>query len=156
MTKFSNFSFKPRLNWTVLQTLLISTVLTTFLTSIIFSNTKVYADENIRKGELMRYARIVIKMEKPRQEAYDEIKKIYRNREIPNIVCNNPTSFGELPGRAREIASNYCKRSREIVEGHGLSIERFNKITEAAKKDGKIKSLIYDALIREQGGRKNR
>lgn len=102
------------------------------------------------------YAGIVIDMEIPRQQAYDKIKKIYQNRNIPNIVCNNPKSFGELPGKAKKIADDYCQRSRDIVKNHGLSIERFNKITEAAKKDKKIERQIYDALLKKQRGRKSR
>ena len=150
MTTFSNFSFRKRLNWILLQSLLISTVITTLSVSIIFSNTKAYANLNIREGDLKRYADSVTKIEKNRQRAYDRIKKIYHNRDIPNIVCNDPKSFGALPRRAQRIAEGYCRRSRAIVESHGLSIEQFNEITEAAKKDRKIKQQIYNELIRQQ------
>ena len=155
MTKPLNFSFRLNLNRIIIKTLLISTIFTTFSGSIIFPSTKVYANANIGPSDVKKYAAIVIKMEKPRQQAYDKIKKILGEREkIPNIVCNDPKSFGELPGDAKQIANEYCKRSRKIVESNGLSIERFNKITEAAKRDNKVHQRIYDALIKEQGGRK--
>ena len=157
MIKLFNFSFAAHPNWFVVQILLISTIFTTFSGSIILSNTKAYANGNIGEGEVKKYAQIVIKMEKPRQQAYDKIKNIFgNNNKIPNIVCNDRNSFGGLPRDAKNIAENYCKRSRKIVESHGLTIERFNKITEAAKNDNKIQRQIYNALIKEQGGRKNR
>lgn len=157
MTKLFYSSFRPRPNWIILQTLLISTIFTTFSGSIIFSNVKAHANENIGESEVKKYAQIVIKMETPRQQAYDKIKNIFGNSgKIPKIVCNDPKSFGELPVRAKKIANNYCKESRTIVESHGLSIGRFNEITEAAQKDPKIQDKIYKELIREQGGRRNR
>ena len=155
MSRLSNCSFRRRLNSIVLQGLLISTIFTTLSASLILFNSEAYANGKITKEEVKMYAGIVIDMEIPRQQAYDKIKKIYQNRDIPNIVCNNPKSFGKLPGKAKKIANDYCKRSREIVKSHGLSIERFNKITEAAKKDKNIEQQIYEALLKKQRGRKS-
>ena len=156
MTIFSNFYFRKQLNCTLFLSLLISTVITALSASMIFSNTKAYASVDIREGDLKRYAESVTKIEKYRQQAYDRIKKIYQNRDIPNIVCNDTTNFSALPGRAKKIADGYCRRSKAIVESNGLSIEKFNQITEAAKKDQKIKRQIYDELIRQQRGAKSR
>lgn len=153
MTKPFYSPFRGLSNWIVLHTLLISTIFTTFSGSMIFSNPKAYANGNIGESEVKKYAQIVMKMEIPRQQAYDKIKNIFGNNDkIPNIVCNDPKSLGGLPGDAQKIADNYCKRSRKIVESYGLSIERFNKITEAAKNDPGIQERIYKELIREQGG----
>lgn len=157
MTKLFNFSGRPHSTWIVLQTLLISMVITTISASIIFSNTKAYANGSIRKEEVKKYAQTAIEIEKNRQQTYDKIKNIFGNGDnIPKILCNDPKSFSDLPGNAKKIADNFCKRSEEIVEKNGLSVKRFNQITEASNKDKRIEKQIYDAVIKQQSGSKSR
>jgi hypothetical protein len=117
--------------------------------NLIFSSVASAQQQQIESSEIRSYALAVLGMEPARQEAYDEIKRII-NREPPAIVCNKPDSFKALPGNARNIALNYCKRSKEIVESNGLTIARFNEITQQLQRDDNLKRRISNELLRLQ------
>lgn len=85
--------------------------------------------QNVSDDEVQNYARAILDMEPIRQSAYNDIKKIVTPEAPPNIVCSTNSTFGGLPGNARQIAVSYCNQSRQIVQNSGLSIERFNQIT---------------------------
>lgn len=103
----------------------------------------------VSNPEVTNYARAVLAMEPVRQTAFNEIKKII-NGDIPPIVCHKPSSLNALPGNARKIAANYCKRSKEIVESNGLQINRFNAITVNLQNDSNLKRRIHNELLRIQ------
>jgi len=112
---------------------------------------KAYAQNlTVNNNEVVSYAQAVLAMEPSRQQAFDEIKKLIGNGEIPQIVCNDPKSISSLPRKARDIAVNYCTRSQKIVEENGLTIERFNKITLEIQNDNNLKRQVYNTLIRLQ------
>ncbi|MGH1393697.1 MAG: DUF4168 domain-containing protein [Trichormus sp.] len=105
---------------------------------------------SVNQNEITNYAQALLAMEPARQQAFGEIKKIVGNGSVPKIVCNEPSSMSNLPDRARNIAVNYCKRSQEIVENHGLSIDRFNRITMEIPNNNRLKQQIYETLVRLQ------
>lgn len=134
------------------QSLLLATLSTA---GVIFSNVglspKAYAQTPaVNNQEVTNYAQAVLAMERPRQQAFDEIKKIIGGGEIPKIVCNDANSMNSLPGKAKDIAVNYCNRSQKIVEDNGLSIDRFNKITIEIQSNNTLKRQIYNTLLRLQ------
>ena len=104
----------------------------------------------VSDNELTKYARAVLVMEPVRQTAFNEIKKMIRSGDIPPIVCHKPKSLNALPNNARKIAVNYCKRSKEIVESNGLTINRFNAITVNLQNDSNLKRRIHNELLRIQ------
>ncbi|WP_071191482.1 DUF4168 domain-containing protein [Trichormus sp. NMC-1] len=104
----------------------------------------------VNNTEVTNYAQSVLKMEPDRQQAFDEIKKLIGEKEIPKIVCNDSRSMNSLPSKARDIAVNYCNRSQKIVENHGLSIERFNAITLEIQNSSDLKRQVYNTLLRLQ------
>lgn len=104
----------------------------------------------VNTGEVLNYAKAVLSMESGRQQAFDEIKKIVGSGDVPKIVCNEPNSFNSLPSKAKDIAVNYCNRSQRIVEDNGLSIQRFNKITQEIQTNEALKQQVYNELIRLQ------
>jgi Domain of unknown function (DUF4168) len=110
--------------------------------------TAAYAQE-VSQQDAINYARAVLAMEPLRQAAYDDIKRIVGSGQVPNIICNQPSSFGSLPGNARQIAVNYCNRSRDIVR-ENLPIDRFNQITERLQSDADLKRRIQNAMIELQ------
>lgn len=112
------------------------------------SSSAAYA-QAVSNTEVTNYARAVLAMEPVRQTAFNEIKKIIRG-DIPPIVCHQPRSLNALPGNARKIAVNYCKRSKEIVESNGLRINRFNAITVNLQNDPNLKRRIHNELLRIQ------
>lgn len=135
------------------QTLIQSLVLTSFtafclLGGTVIPDTKANAQNpTVNATELTNYAKAILAMEPDRQQAFDEIKKIVGNSEVPKIVCNDSNSFNGLPGKAKDIAVNYCNRSQKIVEENDLTIERFNKITSEVQGNEGLQKMIYDQLL---------
>ncbi|WP_016952828.1 DUF4168 domain-containing protein [Anabaena sp. PCC 7108] len=133
-----------------------SSVFATLTTaSVIFStlgiNSKAAAQSlTVNNTEVTNYAQSVLAMEPDRQQAFEEIKKMIGEKEIPKIVCNDVNSMSSLPRKAMDIAVNYCNRSQKIVENHGLTIERFNKITVEIQNSSDLKRQVYNTLLRLQ------
>ncbi|MDY7011990.1 MAG: DUF4168 domain-containing protein [Cyanobacteriota bacterium] len=100
--------------------------------------------------EVVNFARAVLAMEPLRQAAYDDIKRIIGSARVPNINCSQPSSFSSLPGNARQIAVNYCNKSREFVRSNGLTIDRFNEIANQAQSNPELKRRIQNAMIELQ------
>ncbi|MBD2692175.1 DUF4168 domain-containing protein [Anabaena catenula] len=115
-----------------------------------FSSKAAAQSITVNNTEVTNYAQSVLKMEPDRQQAFDEIKKLIGEKEIPKIVCNDSSSMNSLPSKARDIAVNYCNRSQKIVENHGLSIERFNAITLELQNNSDLKRQVYNTLLRLQ------
>ncbi len=110
-------------------------------------NSSAYA-QNFTQADVNNVAQAILDMESLRQQAYEDIKQIIGSGgNIPNITCNQRSSFRSLPSDAREIAVNYCNSSRAIIESSGLSITQFNQITTAAQSNPELKKQIQDAMI---------
>jgi len=142
-----------RLQRILSQPLILATIATASLISGTFSfNSQVVAQTlKVDDTELINYAKAVLKIEPVRQQAFEEIKKILVNQEIPQVICNNSASINALPGETRNIAVNYCKNSQQIVEKF-ISVERFNKITSDSQNDDNLKGQIYKILLHLQTG----
>ncbi len=131
------------------QSLIVSSLTAvTIFASTFISGTKAYAQTPPISGqEIVNYAKSVLAMEKPRQEAFGQIKQMIGNSDVPKIVCNDPNSFNALPGRAKNVAIDYCNRSQKIVEENGLSIDRFNEMTVQVQSDEALKQRIYNVIV---------
>lgn len=106
--------------------------------------------KNITSKEINNYAQAVLGMESPRQRAFEEIKKIVGNKDVPRIMCTDSKSFNPLPKKAQDIAVNYCKTSKKIVEDAGLTVEKFNSITLDLQNNNDLKAQVYKELLRLQ------
>ncbi|MEH2240909.1 DUF4168 domain-containing protein [Nostoc sp.] len=105
----------------------------------------------VNNTEINSYAQAVLAMEPARQNAFEEIKKLIGNGEIPKIVCNDTNSISGLPKKAQDIAFNYCTRAQKIVADNGLSYDQFNKITiELQNNNIMLKQQVYNTLLRLQ------
>lgn len=100
--------------------------------------------------EINNYAKAVLAMEPARQNAFEEIKKLIGNGEIPQIVCNDSNSINGLPKKAQDIAVNYCNYAQKVVEEKGLRFEQFNKITIELQNNDILKRQVYNTLLRLQ------
>ncbi len=103
----------------------------------------------ISDEEVKNYAQAGLEIEQVRQKAHDEIKNII-GTEPPAIDCHNPASLNELTGNARNIATDYCKHSEEIVKSKNLTIARFNAITVNQQSDPSLKKRIDNEVMRLQ------
>jgi Domain of unknown function (DUF4168) len=99
------------------------------------------------KAEMTNYAKAMLAMEAPRQQAFDEIKKLVGGNEIPQIVCSDPKSLNGLPGKAKNIAVNYCDQAKKIVEENGLTTESFNRMTVEVQNSENLKNQMFKLLI---------
>ncbi|MEH2123349.1 DUF4168 domain-containing protein [Nostoc sp.] len=104
----------------------------------------------VNNTEINSYAQAVLAMEPARQNAFEEIKKLIGNGEIPQIVCNDSNSINGLPKKAQDIAVNYCNHAQKIVEDNGLKFEQFNKITIELQNNTILKKQVYNTLLRLQ------
>jgi hypothetical protein len=107
-------------------------------------------NQSFNNTEITSYAQAVLAMEPARQQAFGEIKKIVGGGDVPQIVCSEPNSLNGLPGRARDIAVNYCNHSQKIVNDYGLTPDKFNRITVEIQSNANLKQQVYNTLIRLQ------
>ncbi|MDZ8053584.1 MAG: DUF4168 domain-containing protein [Aulosira sp. ZfuVER01] len=149
MKKIADLFFQRKLQHILSQALSYSAIATAGIVASVIISGKVNAQtpQPVNSNEIISYAQAVLAMEPARQQAFDEIKKLMGDREIPKIVCNDSKSISGLPKKAQDIAVNYCKHSQKIVEENGLTIERFNKITVDLQNDNDLKQKISNTLI---------
>ncbi|PPJ61560.1 DUF4168 domain-containing protein [Cuspidothrix issatschenkoi] len=134
------------------QSLILATIITTTQISITFSiNTTAFAQTpNIDSTELTKYAKAVLAMEPVRQQAFEEIKKLIGSKDIPKIICNDPNTVNDLPGKAKDVAIKYCNNSQKIVKENKLTTERFNQITVEIQTSKTLEKQVYNTLLRLQ------
>ncbi len=77
--------------------------------------------------ETENYAKAGYAVELLRREVYQEIKNLI-NEPPPNIVCDQQLTIDNLKPEVKEIANRYCNQSRQIVQQHNLTINRFNEL----------------------------
>ena len=105
--------------------------------------------QDFNQAQIEKYAKAVLEIETLRQTAYQQIQEIIGN-DPPNIICNQPNSFKELPRDAQKIAVNYCNKSKSIVENSGLTVRQFNDLTSRVRSDQELKRRVHNAMIRVQ------
>lgn len=116
-----------------------------FLPKPFSSYTLSVSAQEISEKELNNYAQAILAMEQTRQDSYTEIKKII-GEAPPEIVCDQPTSYDNLPAEAQQIALNYCKNSEQIVKKSGLSVSQFNRITRMVQSDENLQRKVQNAM----------
>ncbi len=150
MLKFNHSSSPFKFDRILRHPLILSSfTAATLLVGVAMFGSKAYAQNQIPNAtEIVNYAKAVLAMESPRQQALEEIKKIIGNNEVPKIICNDSNSFNALPGKAKDIAVKYCKESQEIVQKSGFQdVNRFNKITVELQNNEGLQKKIYEQLI---------
>jgi hypothetical protein len=105
--------------------------------------------QDFNDQQIANYARAVLLMESYRQQAYKDIQRAI-GQPPPEIVCNQPSTFRNLPSEAQKIAVNYCKVSKKIVENSGISVSQFNTMTTRIRSDQNLERRIQNAMIRLQ------
>ncbi|MEA5580718.1 DUF4168 domain-containing protein [Nodularia harveyana UHCC-0300] len=152
MKRISNLLFQPSLQNLFPRSLFFGFLTTASLvtTSLAFGSQVHAQTPAVNNTDITSYAQAVLAMETPRQQAFDQIKKIIGGGEIPKIICHDSNSINGLPRRVQNIAVNYCEDSKKIVEQNGLTIDRFNKITVDLQNDNNLKRQVYNTLIRLQ------
>ncbi|MBE8997638.1 MULTISPECIES: DUF4168 domain-containing protein [unclassified Nostoc] len=154
MNKISNFFSRSSRKRILCQSFFFGAIATASVISNAFSvNSKAYgqtASPIANNTQIDSYAQAVLAMEPARQKAFETIKNLIGNGEVPKIVCNDSNSINGLPRKAQDIAVNYCNNSQKIVQDNGLSIDQFNKITIELQNNDLLKQQVYNTLLRLQ------
>jgi hypothetical protein len=147
------FSFPLTVTQTALATTLalagvlsgnIPTLSPNFSESLRFEN--VAFAQNFSDAEVRSYAQIVLQMEPRRQTVLRDIATIIDSK--PNTIpCYQPRTLRRLPQDARELAVSYCNAYKELIESQGLTVTRFNEITQQAQTNTDLKSRIQGAML---------
>ncbi|MEH1975425.1 DUF4168 domain-containing protein [Nostoc sp.] len=154
MKKISDLFSRSNRKRILFQSFFFGAIATAGVISNAFSlSSKAYAQTPppiVNNTEINSYAQAVLAMEPARQNAFEEIKKLIGNGEIPKIVCNDPNSISGLPKKAQDIAVNYCAHAQKIVQDNGLRFDQFNKITIELQNNNMLKRQVYNTLLRLQ------
>ncbi|MEH1865324.1 MAG: DUF4168 domain-containing protein [Nostoc sp.] len=154
MNKISNVFSRSSRKRILCQSFFFGAIATVSVISNAFSiSSKAYgqtASPIANNTQIDSYAQAVLAMEPARQKAFETIKNLIGNGEVPKIVCNDSNSINGLPRKAQDIAVNYCNNSQKIVQDNGLSIDQFNKITIELQNNELLKQQVYNTLLRLQ------
>ncbi|MDJ0633514.1 MAG: DUF4168 domain-containing protein [Xenococcaceae cyanobacterium MO_188.B29] len=101
--------------------------------------------QDYTQNEVTSYAKAGYEVELLRQRVYKEIKSML-NQAPPDIVCNRPETFENLPDNVRDTVSQYCDDSERIVQRHNLSIDRFNQLKSFYDRGGEFYQQVQNVL----------
>ncbi len=106
--------------------------------------------QSFSSEEITNYSRAVLAIERLRQPAFSEIKRMMSSSSMPAVICNQSDSASRLPDQARKIFVDYCQQSKNIVETNGLTSSRFNEITTLLRSNPELHQKVRTELIRLQ------
>lgn len=101
--------------------------------------------QNVSDEDLRKYAQAAIAIEKLRQTTYSNIGELIDKSSEP-MSCDQPQSFSRLPENARKIAIGYCEQSEVIVKNNGLTVNRFNQITQQVKQNPSLQQRLQSII----------
>ena len=104
----------------------------------------------VNDEDVERYARAIILIEPKRKAAHNEIQRITQSEQVPDFTCTQPDKISALANNIEKIAVNYCNQAKEIGQGQGLTMIKFNEITRSAQSDPALQKRIETELLRLQ------
>ncbi len=111
--------------------------------------------QTVTNEEVTNYAEAVLTMDADRQAAYAQISDIMVSAELDvsdySLTCPNAQTLSDVPNsvrpRVKTILIEYCNSASTIVEESGLTVRRFNAITEAHRSDSELAQRIRDEIV---------
>jgi hypothetical protein len=100
-------------------------------------------------AETENYAKAGYEVELLRREVYQEIKNLIKEPP-PNILCDQQSTIDQLKPEIKNIANRYCTQSRQIVQNHGLSINRFNELKSYYDRQDEFYQQVQGVLLKLQ------
>ena len=107
--------------------------------SLLFSSAA-RADE-FSEADLRNYAAALMQIEPIRQSALSQVRASTGGT-LPNLVCNQPNTMEGLNLEAKSLFVNYCNKCETIASSRGLSIERFNQITQSVRSNPQLQNQV--------------
>jgi Domain of unknown function (DUF4168) len=112
--------------------------------SLLFSSA-VQAQE-FNDTELRNYAAALMQIEPARQSALAQVSRANGGGNLPNLVCNQPNTMDALNSEAKSLFIQYCNQCETIAASRGLSIDRFNQITQAVRANSQLQNRVRSFL----------
>ena len=111
--------------------------------------------QTVTNEEITNYAEAVLTMDADRQAAYRQISDIMVSAQLEvadyALTCPNAQTLTDVPNsvrpRVKSILIEYCNSASTIVEESGLTVRRFNAITEAHRSDAELAQRIRDEIL---------
>ncbi len=102
------------------------------------------ADE-FSDADLRNYATVLMGIEPIRQSALAQVRASTGGT-LPNLVCNQPGTMEGLNPEAKSLFINYCNKCETIASSRGLSIEKFNQITQSVRANPQLQNRVRDLM----------
>ena len=103
--------------------------------------------EEFSDPDLRNYAAALMQIEPIRQSALVQVSRANGGKTLPNLVCNQPNTMEWLNSEAKSLFIKYCNQCETIAAGKGVSIDRFNQITQAVRANpqlqNRVRSFMY-------------
>jgi Domain of unknown function (DUF4168) len=108
-------------------------------------NSAARADE-FSDSDLRNYAAALMQIEPIRQSSLAQVSRANGGGKLPNLVCNQPDTMSGLTNEAKLLFINYCNQCESIAASRGLSIEKFNQITQSLRSNQQLKNRVREFL----------
>jgi len=109
---------------------------------------RAHAQSDISQGKVRQYAQAMLKIERLRQRTYQKVEQRMGAGAVPNIACHRSESLSQLSPEVRKTARSYCKRSRQIVRQHDLTVSEVNRLNRKYESDPAFKERV-GAIMRQ-------
>ncbi len=106
----------------------------------LFFSSAARADE-FSDPDLRNYAAALMEIEPIRQSTLAQVRASTGGT-LPNLVCNQPNTMEGLNSEAKSLFVNYCNQCETIAASRGLSIERFNQITQSVRSNPQLQNRV--------------
>ena len=110
-----------------------------------FFSSSAHADE-FSDPDLRNYAAALMQIEPIRQSALAQVSHANSGGTLPNLVCNQPGTMEGLNSEAKSLFIKYCNQCESIAASKGLSIDRFNQITQAVRSSPQLQTRVRSLM----------
>lgn len=93
-------------------------------------------------AELRNYAAALMQIEPIRQSTLEQVIHANGGGALPNLVCNQPDTMEALNSEAKSLFIKYCNQSESIASSKGLSIDKFNQITQSVRSNPQLQERV--------------
>lgn len=98
--------------------------------------------DDFSDSDLRNYAAALMQIEPIRQSSLAQVSRANGGGRLPNLVCNQPDTMGGLSSEAKSLFINYCNQCESIASSRGLSIDKFNQITQAIRSNSRLQDRV--------------
>jgi hypothetical protein len=98
--------------------------------------------DDLSDSDLRNYAAALMQIEPIRQSTLTQVSRANGGGRLPNLVCNQRETMEGLSSEAKSLFINYCNQCESIAASKGLSIDKFNQITQALRSNSQLKERV--------------